>query len=199
MVKVVAPGPALSPADSDTEAGRTSANLPPSEHASIPLQTSVRVDDKPAIPLPGWKRWLALFSVCVAVFPSNFNNTCIMSAVPEVSVDLQTSQNVVVAANAAMFGAMALCVFVWMPLGVLMGRRTAVLVANAVVCVCSLISALAPNVVVFTAFWLVSGLTTPFLLVAGQTILSDIFEPVSDSFVVLFACEIPLTLASLTV
>lgn len=189
-VKVAAPSSASSSADSDTEAGRTAAALPPSDQAPIPLQTSVQIDDKPAIPLPGWKRWFALFSICVAVFPSNFNNTCIMSAVPEVSADLQTAGHVVVAANAGMFGAMALCVFVWMPLGVLLGRRTAVLVANAVVCACSLISALAPNVVVFTAFWLISGLTTPFLLVAGQTILSDIFEPVSGRLAGLFACGV---------
>ncbi|KAI6610978.1 hypothetical protein MCOR07_010574 [Pyricularia oryzae] len=181
-VKVAAPSSASSSADSDTEVGRTAAALLPSDQAPIPLQTSVQIDDKPAIPLPGWKRWFTLFSICVAVFPSNFNNTCIMSAVPEVSADLQTDEHVVVAANAGMFGAMALCVFVWMPLGVLLGRRTAVLVANAVVCACSLISALAPNVVVFTAFWLISGLTTPFLLVAGQTILSDIFEPTTRGF-----------------
>ncbi|TLS27028.1 hypothetical protein PpBr36_04086 [Pyricularia pennisetigena] len=181
-VKVAAPSSAPSPADSDTEAGRKSSPPPSTNKTPSPPQTSFQVDDKPAIPLPGWKRWLTLFSICVAVFPSNFNNTCIMSAVPEISADLQTDEGVVAAANAGMFGAMALCVFVWMPLGVLLGRRTTVLVANAVVCACSLISALAPNVVVLTAFWLVSGLTTPFILVAGQTILSDIFEPTTRGF-----------------
>jgi hypothetical protein len=32
-----------------------------------------------------------------------------------------------------------------------------------------------------TALWVISGTTGPFFLVAGQTILSDIFEPVRMS------------------
>ncbi|KAF4472185.1 MFS transporter [Fusarium albosuccineum] len=79
--------------------------------------------------------------------------------------------------NAGVFVAQALSGLIWLPISTILGRRSTYLVANIVLCLCSIGCAVAPNLAGFSALWILGGTTGPFFLVAGQTILADIFEP----------------------
>lgn len=83
---------------------------------------------------------------------------------------------------------MAISPLIWFPVGSMIGRRKTYLVATCLLCLCSFGAALAPNVAVFISIWVIGGTTGIVFLVSGQTILSDVFEPVSSPPVVLGAC-----------
>lgn len=132
--------------------------------------------------LPPWRRSVILFTVCWMTLPMTFLSTSILSTMPEIAATFRTSTTSISTANALVMVAMALSALVWLPVSAIVGRRKAYLLANAVLVACSVGCALAPSLACLTVFWFIGGTTGPFFLVAGQTILSDIFEPVSFCF-----------------
>lgn len=147
----------------------------PSALAPIP---PVRAIDDDVVELPTWRKWVILFVVCWMALPTLIWSTAIMTATPEIAADYHTTPTNINTANAGVFVAMALSALIWLPISTITGRRTTYLVANVVLCACSIGAALAPNMACFTTLWIIGGTTGPFFLVAGQTILADIFEPV---------------------
>lgn len=127
--------------------------------------------------LSSLRRWTILLVVSWMCLPMTFLSTAIMTVTPEMAVTLGTTATDITTANAGVFVAMALSPLLWLPLATLLGRRATYLTAAAVMGLCSVGCALAPNLACLTTMWLVSGTTGPFFLTAGQTILSDIFEP----------------------
>lgn len=123
------------------------------------------------------RRWTILFVVCWMALPMTFMSTSIMTVTPEIAATLGTQPTSITTANAGVFVAMALSALLWLPIATILGRRTAYLVATVVLGLCSIGCALSPNLACLTTLWVVSGTTGPFFLTAGQTILSDIFEP----------------------
>src|SRR6266487_2599151 len=69
--------------------------------------------------------------------------------------------------------------FLWGPIAEIFGRRRAYNVAILILLLCSMGTALAPDMKVFVAMRVLGGFTGTFFMVAGQTVLADIFEPVS--------------------
>ena len=105
-------------------------------------------------------------------------STSIMVATPEIARDLGTAPTAISTINAYVFLAMAASPLIWQPLAVFLGRRTTYLAGAVVLALGSLGCALADGTPALTAMWVLSGTTGPLFLVFGQTILSDIFEPV---------------------
>ena len=128
--------------------------------------------------LSSWRRWIILFVVCWMALPVTFMSTSIMTVNPEIAATFGTEPTAISTANAGVFVAMALSALIWLPVTTIIGRRSTYLVATAILTLCSLGCALSNNLATLTALWVISGTTGPFFLVAGQTILSDIFEPV---------------------
>lgn len=143
----------------------------------MPLQA----DDEVVAELSSWRRWIILFVVCWMALPLTFVSTAIMAATIEVAEGLGTSPTSITTANAGVLVSMALSALLWLPISVIIGRRSAYLLVGVVLLLCSVGCALANSLPLFTTLWIISGTTGPFFLVAGQTILSDIFEPVSYS------------------
>ena len=146
--------------------------------APLSLDPPLGAIDDDVIELPTWRKWIILFVVCWMALPMTFWSTAVMTATPEIASDFNTQPTSISNANAGVFGAMALSALIWLPISTIVGRRTAYLIANVILCSCSIGAALAPNMVCFTTLWVIGGTTGPFFLVAGQTILADIFEPV---------------------
>lgn len=145
--------------------------------ASDPPQP-VAIDDV-VMEMVTWRKWVTLFVVCWMPLPVTFSASSILTATAEVAADLGTTQHNITTANAGTLVAMAMSALIWLPLSNILGRRTAYLVANSLLALCSIGSALSNNFACFAAIWVIGGTTGPFFLVAGQTILADIFEPVS--------------------
>lgn len=103
-----------------------------------------------------------------------------MPATIEVASDLDIPVTTITTVNAGVFVAQALSGLIWLPISTIIGRRSAYLAANIVLCLCAVGCATAPNLAGFASLWILGGNTGPFFLVAGQTILADIFDPVSS-------------------
>ncbi|KAK6222560.1 major facilitator superfamily transporter [Colletotrichum tabaci] len=157
--------------------------------------------DDVVMQMPTWRKWVTLAVVCWMALPVTFSGSSILSATTEVAADFGTSTHAISTANAGVFVAMALSALIWLPASTILGRRTTYLVANALLTLCSVGSALAGSFALFTAIWVVGGTTGPFFLVAGQTILADIFEPTTRGTAVGFflgSCVAANTIAPLT-
>ncbi|KAK7429420.1 hypothetical protein QQZ08_004012 [Neonectria magnoliae] len=150
--------------------------LASAESMSDPLPPVGAIDDD-VIELPSWRKWVILFVVCWMPLPMTFWSTAIMPATVEIAADFGVKVTDINTANAGVFIAMALSGLIWLPISTIIGRRTTYLVANVVLCSCSIGASLSPNMACFTILWIIGGTTGPFFLVAGQTILADIFEP----------------------
>lgn len=135
--------------------------------------------DDDAAEIPSWRKWIILFVVCWMPLPMTFWSTAIMPATEEVATAFGVPTTSINTANAGVFVAMAMSGLIWLPISTIIGRRTTYLVANVVLCSCSIGVALSPNLACFATLWIIGGTTGPFFLVAGQTILADIFEPAS--------------------
>ncbi|CAH0059294.1 unnamed protein product [Clonostachys solani] len=149
------------------------ASPPEEEDPPLPL---IAQDDRVA-KLPTWRRWVILFSVCWMALPMVFLSTSIMTAMPEIAASLNTTTTSISTANACVVAAMAASALIWLPISVLIGRRRAYIVATVILILCAMGCALARNLASLTAVWAIGATTGPFFLVAGQTILADIFEP----------------------
>ncbi|KAJ0368244.1 hypothetical protein COL26b_010894 [Colletotrichum chrysophilum] len=158
--------------------------------SSDPLSGPIPAASEPARPaavddvvmeMPTWRKWVTLFVVCWMALPVTFSGSSILTATKEVAADFGVSTHAISTANAGVFIAMALSALIWLPTSNILGRRTAYLLANSLLSLCSIGSALSNNLACFTAIWVIGGTTGPFFLVAGQTILADIFEPVGHN------------------
>jgi len=145
-----------------------------------PLPPIGAIDDDVA-QIPTWRKWVILFVVCWMPLPMTFWSTAIMPATIEVASDLNIPVTTITTINAGVFVAQALSGLIWLPISTIIGRKSAYLAANAVLCVCAIGCATVPNLAGFATLWILGGNTGPFFLVAGQTILADIFDPVSMS------------------
>jgi MFS family permease len=142
-------------------------------------QPPPRAIDDDVAEIPSWRKWVILFVVCWMPLPMTFWSTAIMPATIEVASDLDIPVTTINTINAGVFVAQALSGLIWLPISTIIGRRSAYLAANIVLCLCAVGVAAAPNLPAFAALWILGGTTGPFFLVAGQTILADIFDPVS--------------------
>lgn len=131
--------------------------------------------------LPKWRKYLVLATVSWLALVTTYISTSLLPATPEIGKEFQTTVTILNITNAGFLVAMGLSSFIWSPLVEVLGRRKAYNSAIVIIFACSIGTALAPNLGVFVAMRTLSGFEGTFLLVAGQTILADIFEPVGLS------------------
>ncbi|KAH8671697.1 putative MFS transporter [Xylariales sp. PMI_506] len=124
------------------------------------------------------RRWLILFIVSWNTLVVTFSSTSLLVATPEIASDLATTSEILDVTNAGVLIAMGSSSLLWSPLAELTSRRISYNIAILVMLVTSIGTAVAPNMATFTAMRILSGLTGTYFMVAGQTILADIFEPV---------------------
>jgi len=107
-----------------------------------------------------------------------FSSTSLLPATPEIATEFSTSTEILNVINAGVLIGMGFSSFIWGPITNVFGRRAAYNAAIVVLCGCSAGTAASINLHMFIAMRLLSGFTGTFFMVAGQTIISDIFEPV---------------------
>jgi MFS family permease len=128
--------------------------------------------------LPLWRKYVVLFIVSWMTLVITFSSTSLLVATPEIADDLSTTPETLNVTNAGVLIAMSLAVLIWPPLSDVFGRRKIYNIAIFFMTACTVGAALAPNLAVFTTMRVLSGLTGCYFMVAGQTLIADIFEPV---------------------
>ncbi|KAL4863201.1 hypothetical protein BDV12DRAFT_206728 [Aspergillus spectabilis] len=131
---------------------------------------------------PGLKnsqRYLILFIVSWNTLVVTFLSTSLLVATPEIANDLNTTPELLNVTNAGVLIAMGFSSLLWSPLAEIITRRHSYNAALLLMFVASIGTAVAPNMRTFTAMRVVSGFTGTYFMVAGQTIIADIFIPTS--------------------
>lgn len=157
----------------------------PSPQLSSPHDSDTDEEHKPAPPastgyaLAFWRKSLILFVVSWMTLAVTFSSTSLLPATPEIATEFGTTTEILNVINAGVLIAMGFSSFIWGPITNIFGRRMAYNAAIIILCGCSAGTAVAINLHMFIAMRLLSGFTGTFFMVAGQTIIADIFEPVS--------------------
>ncbi|KAJ5653679.1 MFS transporter [Penicillium lividum] len=125
-----------------------------------------------------WRKCLILFVVSWMTLAVTFSSTSLLPAVPEIAEQFSTTSETLDVINAGVLIAMGFSSFIWGPITNLFGRRNAYNTAILFLCACSAGTAASINLHMFIAMRLLSGFTGTYFMVAGQTIIADIFEPV---------------------
>lgn len=136
------------------------------------------VDRSTATELSMARKYLILFVVSWMTLVVTFSSTSLLIATPEIATDLSTTAEILDVTNAAVLVAMGLSSLIWSPFSDLFGRRKIYNIAIFFMFVPSIGAAVAPNMATFTTMRVLGGLTGTYFMVAGQTIIADIFEPV---------------------
>ncbi|CAI7612426.1 unnamed protein product [Penicillium glandicola] len=127
--------------------------------------------------IPTWRKCLILFVVSWMTLAVTFSSTSLLPATPEIATEFSTTSEILNVTNAGVLIAMGFSSFIWGPITDLFGRRNAYNAAILVLCACSAGTAAAINLHMFIAMRILGGFTGTFFMVAGQTIIADIFEP----------------------
>lgn len=156
---------------------------PSSPHDSDDESTTEKPRAQSGYALPTWRKCLILFVVSWMTLTVTFSSTSLLSATPEIATEFSTSTEALNVLNAGVLIAMGFSSFIWGPITDWAGRRNAYNAAIVVLCGCSVGMAAAIDLRMFIAMRLLSGFTGTFFMVSGQTIIADIFKPVSsDSY-----------------
>ncbi|KAH7161865.1 major facilitator superfamily domain-containing protein [Dactylonectria macrodidyma] len=123
------------------------------------------------------RKYSILFIVSWNTLVVTFSSTSLLVATPEIAASLKTTSQILNVTNAGVLVAMGCSSMIWSPLAEILSRRHSYNAAIIVMVASSIGTALAPNMVTFTATRVLSGLTGTYFMVAGQTIIADIFNP----------------------
>ncbi|KAH8901638.1 putative MFS transporter [Thozetella sp. PMI_491] len=166
--------PTLQQVQQDIEVGPV---LPPAERTATNASRVVAE-------LRKQKKYLILFIVSWNTLVVVFLSTSLLVATPEISADLGTTPELLNITNAGVLIAMGLSSLIWLPLSQIIGRRHSYSLAILVLLASSIGTALAPDMRTFTVMRIISAFTGTYFMVAGQTIIADIFEPIVRGFAV---------------
>lgn len=156
------------------------SSICPTPHTAETLNlTRTSTIPSPYFLLPLWRKSLIVFTLSFTALAATFSSTSLFSVVSEISTDLHASSSTISISNAGVLLTMGCSSFIWGPIARLIGRRWSWIAASAVFLVCTIGTALAPNESVFIAMRLLGGLQGTSFHVAGQSMLADLFEPVS--------------------
>lgn len=112
---------------------------------------------------------VALLSYC-AFLPS-ISSTSTLSATPEIAAEFHTTGPIINVSSALYILMMGLSPMVWGPLSQVFGRRIITLVTASVFLICSIATALAPEIVSFFVLRLLTALAGMALILAGSAVI----------------------------
>jgi MFS family permease len=150
------------------------------DSADVSHQTQNQDDTKTYPNYPIWRKCIIVFVVAWMTFVISFSTTSLIPAAPEIAIEYNSTPETLFITNAGVFVAMAMSSFIWNPIIHTAGRRPTYWAASLLLCASSIGTALAPNMATFIAFRILTGLMSLCFLISGQTIIVDIFEPVSS-------------------
>lgn len=128
--------------------------------------------------LKTWQRYVILFIVSWNCLTITSTTTSLLIATPEIAATLRTTAEILNVTNSGVLIAMGCSSLIWSPISEIFSRRISYNAAIVVLFFTSIGTALAPDMATFTAMRVLTGFTGTYFMVAGQTIIADIFIPV---------------------
>ncbi|KAJ4349389.1 uncharacterized protein N0V89_008004 [Didymosphaeria variabile] len=128
--------------------------------------------------LPMWRKCMIVFVTSWATLAACFSSTSLLSASVEIAADLGGTKEAVSLSTGGVLLALGSSPLIWSPVAAIIGRRATYNICLLVLFGFTIGAALAPNMRVFIAMRVLSGLQGCYFHVAGQTILAEYFPPV---------------------
>jgi len=119
---------------------------------------------------------VAVLSYCA--FLSPISSTTVLSAVPEVARQFNTTGSVINLTNALYLVAMGLSPMFWGPISQVFGRRWPCIMSLVFFLAFSIGTALAPNLVSFFVFRVLTAFQGTSMLIIGSSAIGDVYKPV---------------------
>jgi multidrug resistance protein len=117
----------------------------------------------------------AVLSLCGFLAP--ISSTTILAAVPEVAATYSTSGSIINLSNALYLVAMGLSPCLWGPISTIYGRRPCCIITAILFFAFSIGTALAPNLVAYFLFRILTAYQGTSFLIVGTSCIGDIYTP----------------------
>ncbi|KKA27952.1 hypothetical protein TD95_001195 [Thielaviopsis punctulata] len=118
---------------------------------------------------------VALLAFCSFLAP--ISSTSVLAASPEVAAEFNTTGTIINLSNAMYMLSMGLCPAVWGPFNTVYGRRPTLLICASLFFLCSIGTALAPNLPAFFFFRIASAFEGTAFILVGSACIGDIYRP----------------------
>lgn len=116
-----------------------------------------------------------ILAFCALLSP--VSSTMILSAIPEVAADYNTSGDMISVSNALYLLSMGFSACFWGPMSSVFGRRWVNIASAVQFCAFNIGTALAPNLGAYFVFRILTSFQGTGLLIVGNSCLADIYEP----------------------
>lgn len=126
---------------------------------------------------PAHRRTIMVVVIAWCGLLSPISSTTVLSAIPNVAADLDTTGSMISLSNALYLVFMALSPCFWGPLCQVFGRKTCCIATGSMYLLCSIATALAPNVAAFMVFRMLTAFCGTAFLVIGPAVIGDLFHP----------------------
>lgn len=123
------------------------------------------------------RKHIMTFVLAFCGFLAPISSTTVLSAIPEVAAQYNTTGDIINISNALYLVFMGLSPIFWGPIGNVYGRRWPSLVSAVLFCAFSIGTALAPNLVAFFIFRILTAFQGTTFLIIGSSCIGDIYRP----------------------
>lgn len=142
-----------------------------------PISSVVEIPDEVYDRLPAHRKLIIVFLLSFCSFLAPISSTTVLAATPEIAEEYSTTGAIVNIVNALYMLFMGLSPMFWGPLSQVYGRRLITLITAVGFLVCSIGTALAPNLGAFFAFRLLTAFEGTSFILVGASVIGDMYRP----------------------
>ncbi|KAJ2905511.1 hypothetical protein MKZ38_005155 [Zalerion maritima] len=142
------------------------------------LSSVVHVPDEVYDSIPRHRKLVIVCVLSFASFLAPISSTTVLAATPEVAAEYDTTGSIINISSAMYMLFMGISPIIWGPLSQVYGRRIINLITSALFFGCSIGTALAPNLVAFFVFRMLTAFEGTAFILVGSACLSDIYRPI---------------------
>jgi MFS family permease len=192
VTTITPPKPAYQGPHSESDDGASIRTMPSNEAALEPIKSCVshgidapiqHYSSRIEIPDEVYNRIaparkiliVTLLSFCGFLTPTS--STAVLAAVPEVAAEYGTTGSIINLSNALYLIAMGISPCFWGPMSQVYGRRWICIISAGLFLGCSIGTALAPNLVAFFVFRILTAFEGTAFLIVGASCIGDIYRP----------------------
>ncbi|KAI5922062.1 major facilitator superfamily domain-containing protein [Camillea tinctor] len=143
-----------------------------------PVSSVVEVPDEVYDRLPPHRKMVIVSLLAFCSFLAPISSTSVLAATPEVAAEYHASGAVVNLVNALYMLFMGFSPIFWGPLSQVYGRRQITLITAVGFFLCSIATALAPNLAAFFIFRILTAFEGTSFILVGAAVISDIYRPI---------------------
>ncbi|XXH03932.1 hypothetical protein Hte_010340 [Hypoxylon texense] len=142
-----------------------------------PISSVVEIPDEVYDRLPAHRKLIIVFLLSFCSFLAPVSSTTVLAATPEIAEEYATTGSIVNIVNALYMLFMGLSPMFWGPLSQVYGRRLITLITAVGFLICSVATALAPNLGAFFVFRLMTAFEGTSFILVGASVIGDMYRP----------------------